>query len=279
MTRKKAETKNDKYTGVKLLIGAILLFAFMIVSFLIGVAAGANIVVPKDINITMDTGPRYDNLLEGLKNVSKIQNSSCHNLTFTCALNVSEQACQNVKCPVIVHAPTTDSFCKLPNKIGPTFLNESIKTVYLELNTPVEIGGYWYEIIGANADDWQGQSIILDRNGVRKTFHDGETYIDKDGVQVTLVESFVANIPTLYASGNFIITNAEGRSYTTDLSPYDECIKDGDSVIGLIAKTSELSDHDKAVMREKTKDYCAQFILPNYEEEMYWHDGNWSTYG
>lgn len=103
-------------------------------------------------------------------------------------------------------------------------------TTLLDLNEPVTVEqngkSYTVEIVGANSEGADGESIILDVNGVRKTLLEDATETI-NGLDVFVKDLFVTNIPTLSASANIFIGSDEIKLTDGELIEVDGVDLDG----------------------------------------------------
>jgi hypothetical protein len=103
-------------------------------------------------------------------------------------------------------------------------------TTLLVLNEPVTVEqdgkSYTVEIVGANSESADGESIILDVNGVRKTLFGDDTETI-NGLDVFVKDLFVTNIPSLSASANIFIGSDEIKLTDGELIEVDGVDLDG----------------------------------------------------
>ena len=186
---------------------------YTFICVMMGFFAGTSIEVPNNISISLDDEGKLEHFADSMntfneKFAQSMANKTCNfNVTmdeefYMYAVNsykaVQKERKENVQ--------LIQTFCKKPNSINTLHLSEPREQVFIELNKPVLLHGYEFEIVGANDQD--PENIILSINGNRILMEQGDSYTNRN-VTVTMEDIFVSNIPILYASGNFIFKNHE----------------------------------------------------------------------
>jgi hypothetical protein len=207
----KEKKKINKYFVV-----TIMLF-YTVICVMLGFFAGTSIEVPNEINIDFDKDGKLEQFTDTL---NLLQENITHNLVNrSCNFNVSIDeefyiysinSYKQVQKERKENVQLVQTFCKKPNTISTLHLEQPREQVFIELNKPILLYGYEFEIVGANDND--PENLILSINGNRMLMEQGDSYTNQN-VTVNLEDIFVSTIPSLYASGNFVFTELKnGRN-------------------------------------------------------------------
>lgn len=189
----KKDTMRNEKKNIKGLI------AFIIV--IIGVWLFGFATLPDNLNITVDTGENYNDVISRLETISNKThknyiNTSISPETYEYLYNSHKELYKLSAQPKTV----VQSFCKEPDRIGKLIQNESKNFTSLELNEPVMIEGYMFEIVGAQV---YPQKILLDINGSRYNLVEGDSFVSIGEDQRFIVDKiFTTEIPILWAGAN-----------------------------------------------------------------------------
>jgi hypothetical protein len=219
--------KGNKLTKQQYVTMGFIIILFSGISCLIGFLAGTTVVMPDEIDLYTPDIEEFGNNLENfsldLKNLSKDFGFACANISHTCdcKLDMGPESLKYVidQYEEVMELKRTnyrkiDTFCKRSNQIGTLHMHTPETLYVLELNEPIEVLNWTFEIVGADSDckgfstDWKDY-IIMDINGARKKMSKDECFTNGE-VTICARDLFIYNIPYLGASGYFDIYENKG---------------------------------------------------------------------
>jgi hypothetical protein len=182
--------------GKKIRIAGVVLALLLVAGVFFSWGLTLGLEIPREINITVDTGENYDRTVNQMQHTAELLNNRSD--------NKSCPVCPDLQCPTVncssvnticenTAAAKTMSFCRLGRV--PAHLKRGREAYLLEQGKPVMIEGNAVAVLGANDVD---STVVLSINGSRHTMKEGEAVYD--GSVTYLVDKiFVINIPKLDA--------------------------------------------------------------------------------
>jgi hypothetical protein len=183
----------------------------LIIGLAMGLLAATTIIIPENLTITMDLSDEANATVAEMQELAA--NMSASHFTY----NLTKVQMDDLRYTIeemgryCRYSPKLEinneqvimkerTFCHIDNSSRVRII-EPVETYYLELGLPKTIFNRTLEIVGGSDIDG---SIIMDIEGVRYTLHEGEV-IQNNKLRITVEDLFIANMPQIYLSGNFII--------------------------------------------------------------------------